>query len=213
MLRLRRCRPAASRGRRWRRMPRAISAAMPWPLGGISCRRWPQASMPIVSTHSGSNDGEVAHRHRPAVALPHALRRGRRSRRRRARRRASRRSPAGARAGGRKGEALADLGRPALRQEGLGPAGLARASGAAATHFSLNDDRHGIAALGGLDRRREQVGERQLAEALGQARPSRRRRPARSTESQPRFGGWPRRRRTCGGSSPGSTPPAPGPRR
>ena len=51
----RRRRPAATRGRSGAAMPSAISAAMPWPFGGISCRRWPQASMPIGSTHSGAN--------------------------------------------------------------------------------------------------------------------------------------------------------------
>jgi hypothetical protein len=69
-------------------------------------------------------------------------------------------------------EALAHLRRPALGQEGLGPARLALEQRRRRDPLLLHDDRHRIAALAGLDRRRQQVGEGQLAEALGQGDPA-----------------------------------------
>ena len=198
---------------KWRRMPSAISAAMPWPFGGISCRRWPQVSMPIGSTHSGLKRGEVVDASSRRRWRAHAPRPPPRSRRRRAPRLASAAIAFSARAAaGKAKRSPTSGGRPCGRNASAQPGKLS-SSGAAATHFCWTIDGHRVAALGDLDRRREQVGERQLAEALGQRDPAgdraghrhrvpaAHRRPAR------------RRRRTCGGSTPASRPPAPGPRR
>ena len=72
-----------------------------------------------------------------------------------------------------------------------------RSSGVAAAHFCCDDDRHRVAALGDLDRRLQQVGERQLAEALATAPPSRRPRRAPSPNPSRAWAASSRRRRTC----------------
>jgi hypothetical protein len=68
-----------------------------------------------------------------------------------------------------KGEAFADFRRPALGQEGFLEAGLLdqRLDAESADPLVLDRGGHEIAALGDLDGRLQQVGERQLAEALG----------------------------------------------
>ena len=74
---------------------------------------------------------------------------------------------------GREREALADLRRPAVRQERLGPAGLRREQRRRRQPLPLDDDRHRIAAFGDVDRRGEQIGEGELAETLRQRHPAR----------------------------------------
>ena len=91
--------------------------------------------MPIGSTHSGSNAAKSATRHGAAVRA--RMRRGRGGDLAAVERLAARRGDRLQRARrGREREALADLGRPAVRQEGLGPARhRLPSSGVAATHF------------------------------------------------------------------------------
>ncbi len=74
---------------------------------------------------------------------------------------------------GRESEPFADLGRTSLRQKGFGPTGLRLQERCRRDPLLLDHDRHGVAALGDLDRGREQLRERQLAEALGQRHPGR----------------------------------------
>ena len=67
---------------------------------------------------------------------------------------------------GREGEPLGDLGGPAMRHEGLGPAGLRLQERCRGDPLLPDHDRHRITALADLDRRCQQVGEGQLAEAF-----------------------------------------------
>ena len=98
----------------------------------------------------------------------------RRSRRGRTPRRASAAIARSARAAAGKREQLADLGRRGRcgRKASAKP-GWSSQQRRRRDPLLLDDDRHRVAALGDLDRRREQVGERQLAEALATAPPSR----------------------------------------
>ncbi len=70
-------------------------------------------------------------------------------------------------------EQLAHLRRPAARHEGLGVTRLRveLRQRRGQRPFALRDHRHRVAALGNLDRRRHQVGERQLAELAAQGHP------------------------------------------
>ena len=79
--------------------------------------------------------------------------------------------PQGARGGG-KTKQLADTRRAPPGQEGLGEARQRRELGRGGGPFLLDHDRHRVTALGDLDRRLDQIGERQLAEALAQGDPA-----------------------------------------
>jgi hypothetical protein len=69
-------------------------------------------------------------------------------------------------------EQLAHLGRPAPGQEAFGKSRLLAQLGRRRGPLLLHDDRHQVPALGDVDRRLEQVGERQLPDALGQRLPA-----------------------------------------
>ena len=190
---------------------------MPWPLGGISC----SAMAAVVAARSARPIRACSAARSAAVIAPPLRRAMRRDAPRRSRRGRSasplrlRRSRAALRAAAGKREALADLrargprGRKASAKPGCALQHRRRRGGP----LLLHDDRHRVAALGDLDRRLEQVGEGQLAEALATARPSRRPRRAPSPSPSRAPAASPRRRRTCAGSSRASTPPARGPRR
>jgi hypothetical protein len=172
---------------KWRRMPSADQRGDALPVG----RDLVQAVAVGVDADRldpfGREGGEVARLDRAAVRP--RMRRGRggdlATVECRAARRGDRLESACRR---RKGEALADLGRAAVRQERVGPARQRAEQRRRGDPLLLDDDRDRIAALGDFDRRREQVGEGQGPEALESATQAATA-PGTVTESQPRTGG------------------------
>lgn len=153
------------------RMPSAISAAMPWPFGGISWQR--VAAVVARDRHDpfGLVGREIFPGQRTAVGIGELDQRIRNL----AvvvrlalgacdRLQGPRRS--------RESEQLADFRRPSPRQEGLRETGLRLQQRRRGGPFLLHHRRHQVATLGDLDGRRQQVGERQLAEAIAHRHPA-----------------------------------------